>query len=68
MFSKRRCRRLAGNRKINRGKGMFGAAALTFPFQNIEIGKMDIGMEKKVEKGYPKQSCESGKKGLCHIF
>ena len=54
--------------KNQQGKGMFGAAALTFPFQNIEIGKMDIGMEKKVEKGYPKQSCESGKKGLCHIF
>ena len=26
---------------------MFGAAALTFPFQNIEIGKKDIGMDKR---------------------
>jgi hypothetical protein len=24
---------------------MFGAAALTFPFQNIEIGKKDIGVD-----------------------
>lgn len=47
MFSERRCWRLAGNGKINRGKGMFGAAALTFPFQNIEIGKKDISIEKK---------------------
>ena len=68
LFSGHGCRRLADNGKINHGKGVSSAAALTFPFQNIEIGKMDIGMEKKVEKGYPKQSCESGKKGLCHIF
>ena len=26
---------------------MFGAAALTFPFQNIEIGKKEIGMDKR---------------------
>lgn len=26
---------------------MFGAAALTFPFQNIEIGEKDIGMDKR---------------------
>ena len=26
---------------------MFGAAALTFPFQNIEIGEKDTGMDKR---------------------
>ena len=26
---------------------MFGAAALTFPFQNIEIDENDIGMDKR---------------------
>lgn len=26
---------------------MFGAAALTFPFQNIEIGEKDAGMDKR---------------------
>lgn len=45
MFSERRSRRLAGNGKINHGKGMFGAAALTFPFQNIEIDENDIGIK-----------------------
>lgn len=45
MFSERRSRRLAGNGKINHGKGMFGAAALTFPFQNIEIGENAIGIK-----------------------
>lgn len=39
MFSERRCRKLAGNGKINHGKGMFGAAALTFPFQNTLLNK-----------------------------
>ncbi len=34
LFSRRRCWRLADNGKINHEKGMFSAAALTFPFLN----------------------------------
>ena len=30
---------MAGNGKINHGKGMFGATALTFPFQNTKLVK-----------------------------
>jgi hypothetical protein len=38
---------LADNGKINHGKGMFGAAALTFPFQNIGIVKRMLGETKE---------------------
>lgn len=47
LFSGHRCRRLADNGKINHEKGMFDAAALTFPFQNTELVKKDIGMDKR---------------------
>jgi len=49
MFSEHRCRRFADNGKINQGKGMFGAAALTFPFQNTKLVK---GYWNGQEKGY----------------
>ena len=39
LFSGHGCRRLADNGKINHGKGMFGAAALTFPFQITKLVK-----------------------------
>ena len=39
LFSGHGYRRLADNGKINHGKGMFGAAALTFPFQYTKLVK-----------------------------
>ena len=62
-FPDLRCRRLADNGKINHEKGMFCAAARTFPFLNNMIKGYGYG-QKKSNSDYDKGSsiipCESG--------
>ena len=54
MFSDRRRGRLAGNGEINHGKGMFGAAAFTFPFYNTNLVKGHGDGQEKGNSDYGK--------------